>query len=300
MRMFVVRLNPDSREGPPYSRYPTAEEYKHVWHSSPMAGFHEAVNFYSENGVIRGYLPPQHLKAMRDGEPFTLVTITAKTARQNANEIVGVQSGCRYVGESARSGCSPALRLTWHYYCPASHSMLLPEPIHHAREIVLGRKETWVRGGPTFMAQRASQQRIAKAILTSVKRAADKRKIERLLKGSEIASGRLGLDVEAEFEAEVSKQIKKPLREVEGNPNPLQREVRSLHYVRDPKVVAYVLRQSKGKCFDCKEEGPFVSRATGLPYLEVHHIQMLKEGGADTIENAVALCPNCHRKRHHG
>ena len=101
MRMFVVRLNPDSRESPPYSRYPTAKEYEQVSQSSPMAGFHEAVNFYSENGVIRGYLPPRHLRAMRDGEPFALVTITAKTAKRNANQIVGVQSGCRYVGESA-------------------------------------------------------------------------------------------------------------------------------------------------------------------------------------------------------
>ena len=296
MRMFVVRLNPDSREGPPYSRYPTAEEYEHVWRSSPMDGFHEAVNFHSENGVIRGYLPPRHRREMRDGKPFTLVSITAKTA---TDEIVGVQSGCRYVGRSARGGRGTALDLTWHYYCPASLSMLLPKPVPHARKIVLGRKETWARG-PTFIAKHASRQRIAEAILASVKRAADKRKIERLLKGSEIASGRLDLDIEADFEAEVSKQIKKPLGNVKGNPNPLQREVRSLQYVRDPKVVAYVLRQSKGKCFDCKQEGPFVSRATGLPYLEVHHIEMLKEGGADTVENAIALCPNCHRKRHHG
>lgn len=158
---------------------------------------------------------------------------------------------------------------------------------------------TWARG-PTFMAQRASQQRIAKAILNSVKRAADKRKIELLLKGTEIASGRLGLDVEEDFEAEVSKQINRPLRKPDGNPNPLQREVRSLQYVRDPKVVAYVLRKSNGKCPDCNEEGPFISRATGLPYLEVRHIQMLMEGGADTVKNAVALCPNCHRRRHHG
>ena len=298
MRMFVVRLNPDSRKGPPYSRYPTAKEYKQVSQSSPMAGFHEAVNFYSENGVVRGYLPPRHLKAMRDGEPFALVTITAKTAMQNANQIVGVQSGCRYVGESARSGGGADLNLTWHYYCPATLSMLLPEPIQHARELILG-KESWARG-PTFMVQRSSQQKkISTKILSSVTRPADKRKIERLLKGSRFESGRLDLEVEADFEEQVSKQIKKPLKRVTGNPNPHQQEVRSLQYVRDPKVVAYVLRQSEGKCFDCRESGPFISRATGWPYLEVHHIQTLKDGGADTVENAVALCPNCHRKRHH-
>jgi len=26
----------------------------------------------------------------------------------------------------------------------------------------------------------------------------------------------------------------------------------------------------------------------------------LSEGGEDTLENAIALCPNCHRKMHYG
>jgi 5-methylcytosine-specific restriction protein A len=27
---------------------------------------------------------------------------------------------------------------------------------------------------------------------------------------------------------------------------------------------------------------------------------MLAEGGEDTVENALALCPNCHRRLHFG
>jgi 5-methylcytosine-specific restriction protein A len=26
----------------------------------------------------------------------------------------------------------------------------------------------------------------------------------------------------------------------------------------------------------------------------------LSDGGRDTVDNAVALCPNCHRECHHG
>lgn len=44
-------------------------------------------------------------------------------------------------------------------------------------------------------------------------------------------------------------------------------------------------------------KAPFID-AKGEPYLEVHHIIWLSHGGADTIENTVALCPNCHRKMH--
>lgn len=34
------------------------------------------------------------------------------------------------------------------------------------------------------------------------------------------------------------------------------------------------------------------------PYLECHHIIWLSQNGADTLDNIVALCPNCHRKMH--
>lgn len=36
----------------------------------------------------------------------------------------------------------------------------------------------------------------------------------------------------------------------------------------------------------------------GRPFLETHHIECLSEGGEDTIENTVALCPNCRKKMH--
>ena len=47
----------------------------------------------------------------------------------------------------------------------------------------------------------------------------------------------------------------------------------------------------------CNLEAPFAD-ANGEPYLEIHHIIWLSDGGADTIENTVALCPNGHRKMH--
>lgn len=68
-------------------------------------------------------------------------------------------------------------------------------------------------------------------------------------------------------------------------------------YERSPAVRAYVLIRAKGCCELCGNTAPFVT-SEGLPYLEVHHIQPLAEGGADTVENAAALCPNCHRACH--
>jgi 5-methylcytosine-specific restriction protein A len=32
----------------------------------------------------------------------------------------------------------------------------------------------------------------------------------------------------------------------------------------------------------------------------VHHRIPLAKGGEDSVDNAVAVCPNCHRKGHYG
>ena len=66
-------------------------------------------------------------------------------------------------------------------------------------------------------------------------------------------------------------------------------------YERSPDVRAEVLLRSGGNCERCDCKAPFVSRKGNTPYLEVHHIRMLADGGEDTVENAVAICPNCHR-----
>ena len=70
-------------------------------------------------------------------------------------------------------------------------------------------------------------------------------------------------------------------------------------YVRDPKVVAWVLFLAAGHCEACDEPAPFVD-ADGVPFLEVHHVRPLGEGGPDQTDNAVAACPNCHRRLHFG
>jgi 5-methylcytosine-specific restriction enzyme A len=71
-------------------------------------------------------------------------------------------------------------------------------------------------------------------------------------------------------------------------------------FLRNPDVVAQVLLRAKGTCESCRSNAPFVRRSNGTPYLEVHHKIQLAAGGEDTVENALALCPNCHRKAHHG
>jgi hypothetical protein len=83
-----------------------------------------------------------------------------------------------------------------------------------------------------------------------------------------------------------------------GNPTPSTVVRTVTEFVRDVAVIAEVLRLSGGRCDLCGCDAPFL-RADGRPYLEVHHVQTLADRGADTVDNAVALCPTCHRLLHH-
>jgi 5-methylcytosine-specific restriction endonuclease McrA len=70
-------------------------------------------------------------------------------------------------------------------------------------------------------------------------------------------------------------------------------------YTRSPEVKEYVKARADGICEGCGEPAPFTSK-TGEPYLHAHHIHELSDGGSDTPDTVVALCPNCHYRVHHG
>ena len=106
-----------------------------------------------------------------------------------------------------------------------------------------------------------------------------------------------GLEKEKEKKArklsieELKKRVKFSPR-VPGN-----RDVKTKTYERSSIVSELAKRRAGGRCQLCSMEAPFKTK-DGSPYLETHHIVWLSNGGEDTPENTVALCPNCHRKMH--
>ena len=70
-------------------------------------------------------------------------------------------------------------------------------------------------------------------------------------------------------------------------------------YTRSTKIKEYAKARADGICEGCGERAPFTSR-TGDPYLHAHHVHELSDGGSDTPESVIALCPNCHYRVHHG
>lgn len=83
--------------------------------------------------------------------------------------------------------------------------------------------------------------------------------------------------------------------------NPVREQVisTSSRYHRSTPVKDYAKDRADGDCEYCGRPAPFKD-STGGPYLEVHHVDELGKGGADTPERVVALCPTCHRRIHYG
>ncbi len=120
--------------------------------------------------------------------------------------------------------------------------------------------------------------------------------------------GRAGpslLDVQRQFDQKVKQSLALPAtqrrkRLSSASRKPKQVEVVAKMFLRNEDVAAEVLTRAKGKCELCHAPAPFRRATDGSAYLEVHHLVRLADGGDDTTANAVATCPNCHRRAHFG
>ena len=95
-----------------------------------------------------------------------------------------------------------------------------------------------------------------------------------------------------------SREDLKKRAETASKKPPGKRSVASLpQYDRNQYVSEYAKVKANGICQLCETPAPFKD-INNDPFLEAHHIKWLSKGGLDTIENTVAICPNCHRKMH--
>ncbi len=95
---------------------------------------------------------------------------------------------------------------------------------------------------------------------------------------------------------EVRKRAEDAARE-----NPVREHVTltSSQYYRSTPVKEYAKARANGMCECCVEPAPFKDKE-GEPYLEVHHVDELGDGGADRPDRVVAVCPTCHMRIHYG
>ncbi len=121
-------------------------------------------------------------------------------------------------------------------------------------------------------------------------------RLEKILAAEERRAARV--DVGFSIEVQNARRKKRSAVPPPGQRTPARSTAPQTVYSRDAKVRAWVLEEATGLCECCGEKAPFIS-FDGEPFLEVHHVRPLVDEGSDTVTNAVAICPNCHRALHH-
>lgn len=110
-------------------------------------------------------------------------------------------------------------------------------------------------------------------------------------------------DQENEEKIQESEKLDDSVRQkrlAEAPKKPEQVQIVSKGFKRNQDVIVAVLQRAKGICEHCGHLAPFTRKKDDSPYLEVHHWVLLSNNGDDTVENAAALCPNCHKGFHYG
>ena len=94
------------------------------------------------------------------------------------------------------------------------------------------------------------------------------------------------------------KERSERLKSANKKPDRIQSQTST--FIRNSDVIAETLEKANGVCEICRKPAPFIRDSDNSPFLEVHHKKPLSQDGEDTVENAIALCPNCHRHSHFG
>ena len=101
----------------------------------------------------------------------------------------------------------------------------------------------------------------------------------------------LNWEPDADVEANEERYLNTLASEVE------RATTQTTYYRRSAEISAITKLRANGECQLCGKPAPFLGKDQ-KPYLETHHVIWLSRGGADSLDNTVALCPNCHTKMH--
>ena len=160
----------------------------------------------------------------------------------------------------------------------------------------LGRGNT----GYLFVANKQMYEFIIRETAAIQKDVKEKQRILELLDSNERPQAIVSeFEIIMDLEEAKAKQLspEKLAVQIKDRKSKKPQKIEAVMYYRCPYVKEMVKRIAEGKCQMCGKEAPFYDKDK-VPYLEEHHVKRLADGGSDTMDNVVAICPNCHRKVH--
>lgn len=97
---------------------------------------------------------------------------------------------------------------------------------------------------------------------------------------------------------ELEQAVAKRTKSIATKPN--KKRAITTVYERDPWLVALRRARADNHCEVPNCAYPAFLAKDGSDYCEVHHIVPLSDGGSDTLENMICLCPSHHVEAHRG
>lgn len=318
MKFFAVRIQPDVRKNKSdrYMVYPSPKEYEHIWISGKQDGFHECVNFRGKGGIIKGYVPPTGAK-LPQNELFGIIYVTSKSNEKEAcacglhDVILGIQIGCKFVGESIRDDVEDELKkylakndsnLVYHYTVPHQNCILLKNPVSDASETIFPKITqkgyVWGPGAVREIGGRLFE------ILKAIENDLDPSQ----LKLWDSIKSKIDFVADSNYEPLHDEILNSDQGEYyEGD----YKSVKVNRYERDPKIKGKVIESYNDndvdprngyKCHVCGFDFEDAYGALGRDFIEVHHLVPLsKRKGKHKVnpaEDLVPLCANCHAMIH--
>lgn len=92
-------------------------------------------------------------------------------------------------------------------------------------------------------------------------------------------------------------KLKKKIKAIQSTQTSVRQTVSNV-YQRNPLISLFAKRSANWTCQKCGMKSPFKDDIMNNAFIQSHHIEWLEKGGTDTIDNVIALCPNCHKIVH--
>ncbi|MFT7827043.1 HNH endonuclease [Priestia megaterium] len=107
-------------------------------------------------------------------------------------------------------------------------------------------------------------------------------------------------NIEKEIESTNLEELRKLAKNAANNSSTMTtlQERKTTIRKRGAAIKKYALVRAEGICEACEQFAPFYT-TKDEPFLEVHHLTRLSDGGLDHPEHVAAICPNCHKRVHH-
>ena len=247
---------------------------------------HESLNFVfdkrdiDDDAHVCGYMPGARMR-MPGFESPGFIFFHSTDYRRKARKIVGIYGNATRIEEFGNDGVDGFDgELILNVKAEQRYSMLFPEHLDMGNYFDLSR---FRRANIVYMGKKKAEEIIGDEIDACRKKGMDTSKMRGIL--DLIAPPRRRA-------SRISKEVPGQATVGRDDGGPPDRVTETVtRFARDTEKVRRLKARYKDRCQVCEQT---IRVSPSRRYSEVHHLLPLKDGGSDSFENMLVLCPNHH------